>query len=73
MNTLQKLIEELKVQKSKAIAEREDFYYKGNLARERVFAFDLAIDKAEQFLNAETQTTVKKPDAKHIVMPSCRV
>ena len=60
MNTLQKLINELKDQKSKAISEREDFYYKGNLARERVFALDLAIAKAEHFLNAEAETNGEK-------------
>ena len=66
MNNIQKLIEELKVEEQKAwdsyFSEPVDTYdescYFGQYQ-----AFCLCIQKLTLLLNAETQTTVKKPEA----------
>ena len=66
MNKIQKLIKELKVDKQKAwdkflstaVDTRQEAYERG-----KHDAFCFLIKKLELLLNAETQTTVKKPEA----------
>jgi len=67
MNNIQEIIEELKDDKLNAIKlvwkyENVDRYFHGFFTG-KAEAFNLLIQKLELLLNAETQTTVKKPDA----------
>jgi hypothetical protein len=63
MNKLQKLIEQLKDEKSKAMRLRADYQKKAEIENERAMAFDDAIMKAELLLS-EVATEGGDKDAK---------
>lgn len=63
MNKLQKLIEQLKDEKSKAMWLRADYQKKAEIENERAMAFDDAIMKAELLLS-EVATEGGDKDAK---------
>lgn len=61
MNNIQKMMDNLKYKKSKALQEAELCRQEMEKHFSEARAFDFAIDEAEKLLNAETQATVKKP------------
>ena len=68
MNNLQKMIEILKLKISEAQNNERESYRvnardNSNHWLGRMRAYEIALQEAELLLNAETQTTVKKPDA----------
>lgn len=67
MSNIQKLIKELKVEKSKPRGQRDIHYItiqgKNYYPWYSSKSFDLLIQKLTLLLNAETQATVKKPEA----------